>query len=205
MPAIQHEAWFYEKFITQGGNINFRMDRATDWAGLQIFDGNTLKPAMGQGFKGRPTSEQLKNLYDLAKQGKLVFFDLAKEKPEAVTLDGTVSIEMNPVKPTEPVKPGENATKDEKSSYAFKAMMYDKLKQNYEKAVEALGKLGEGFGAAVEAYNGTRDMKAEQKEAESRKVNRTYARQQRRLNNADRLIDGAFGPRPVPLADYFFH
>lgn len=205
MPAIQHEAWFYEKFITQGGNLNFRMDRATDWAGLQIFDGNTLKPAMGQGFKGRPTSEQLKNLYDLAERGKLVFFDLAKEKPEAVTLDGNVSIEMNPVKPTEPVKPGENATSTEKSNYAFQAMMYDKRKQNYEKAMEALGKLGEGFGAAVEAYNGTRDMEAEQKEAESRKVNRTYARQQRRLHNADRLIDGAFGPRPVPLADYFFN
>ena len=205
MPAIQHEAWFYEKFITEGANRDFRMDRAEDWAGLQVLDGNTLKPAMGQGFKGRPSSEQLKNLYEMAEQGKLVFFDLAEEKPVAVTLDGITHIEMNPVKPTEPVKPGENATSEEKQRYAIQSMQYEKLTQNYEKAMEALGKLGEGFGAAVEAYNGTRDMQAEQTEAESRTANRTYVRQQRRLHNADRLIDGAFGPRPVPLADYFFH
>ena len=61
MPGKQHEVWFYEKFATG----NFQVDRAEDWAGLQVMDGNTRKPAMGQGFQGRPSSEQIENLYNL--------------------------------------------------------------------------------------------------------------------------------------------
>ena len=203
MPAIQHESWFYEKFMMEAKD--FRLDSAADWACLRVYDGNTLKPAMGQGFQGTPSSEQLENLYNLADQGKLVFFDLTKKTPDAVTLDGFSRIEMNPVEPTEPVKPGENASNEEKSKYALQNMKYSKLKQNYEKAVEALGKLGEGFEAAMEAYNSDRDMQAEQIENESRTANGNYVKQQRRLNNADRLIDGAFGPRPVAVGGYFHH
>ena len=124
MPAIQHEAWFYQKFITGDETQNFRMDRAEDWAGLRVMDGNTLKPAMGQGFKGQPTSEQMENLYKMAEAGKLVFFGLANKEPVAVTLNGNARIDMNAVKPVEPVEPGENATKDQKRSYNTERMRY---------------------------------------------------------------------------------
>ena len=203
MPKIQYESWFYEKFMMAAKD--FRMESAADWACLRVYDGNTLKPAMGQGFQGTPSSEQLENLYKLAEQGKLVFFDMTKKTPDAVTLDGFARIEMNPVKPTEPVKPGENATNEEKSKYVVQNMRYGVLKRNYEKAVEALGKLGEGFETAMEDYNSTRDMKAEQIENESRTAIGNYVKQQQRLTNADRLIDGAFGPRPVAVGGYFHH
>ena len=70
MPNIQHESWFYEKFMMAA--TNFRMESAADWACLQVYDGNTLKPAMGQGFQGTPSSEQLENLYNLADQAGIL-------------------------------------------------------------------------------------------------------------------------------------
>ena len=201
MPGKQHEIWFYEKFATG----SFLVDRAEDWAGLQVMDGNTLKPAMGQGFQGRPSSGQIENLYKMAEQGKLVFFDLADKHPIAVTLNGTARIDMNPVKPEKPVDPGENATKDQKTSYKVERDRYPRRLEIYENAVKVLDNLGAGFKEAVEAYNNTRNMEAEQTERDARAATSSHMEELRRLENTDRLINEAFGNRPVASADYFYH
>lgn len=205
MPAIQHEAWFYQKFITGDYTKNFRMDRVEDWAGLQVMDGNTLKPAMGQGFKGQPTSEQMENLYKMAEAGKLVFFGLANKQPVAVTLKGKFAINMNPVEPKVPVDPGENATKDQKSSYGVERDRYPRRLEIYTTAVAVLEKLGAGFKEAAEAYNNTRNMEAEQTERDARAATSSHMEELRRLENTDRLINEAFSNRPVASADYFYH
>ena len=205
MPAIQHEAWFYQKFITGDETKNFRMDSAEDWAGLRVMDGNALKPAMGQGFKGQPTSEQMENLYKMAEAGKLVFFGLANKEPVAVTLKGKSAINMNPVEPKVPVNPGENATKDQKRSYGVERDRYPRRLEIYETAVKVLDNLGAGFKEAVEAYNNTRNMEAEQTERDARAATSSHMEELRRLENTDRLINEAFGNRPVASADYFYH
>lgn len=200
MPGKQHEIWFYEKFATG----KFQVDRAEDWAGLQVMDGNALKPAMGQGFQGRPSSEQIENLYKMAEAGKLVFFSLTNKQPVAVTLSGTDHIDMNPVKPEKPVDPGENATKDQKSSYGVERDRYPRRLEIYETAVKVLDNLGAGFKEAVEAYNNTRNMDAEQTELDASTATSSHLEQLRRLEHTDRLINETFGPRPVASAEFFY-
>ena len=84
MPGKQHEIWFHEKLLNKGDTNDFRVNRAEDWTKMQVLDGNTFKPAMGQGFSGMPSSEQMENLYKLAEQGKLVYFAHGEKIPFAV-------------------------------------------------------------------------------------------------------------------------
>ena len=200
MPGKQPEIWFYEKFATG----SFQVDRAEDWAGLQVMDGNTLKPAMGQGFQGRPSSEQIENLYKMAEAGKLVFFSLTNKQPVAVTLNGTDHIDMNPVEPKVPVDPGEDATKEQKRSYGVERDRYPRRLEIYENAVKVLDNLGAGFKEAVETYNNARDMEAEQTEQDVRAATSSHVEQLRRLEHTDRLINETFGPRPVASAEFFY-
>ena len=200
MPGKQHEVWFYEKFATG----SFQVDRAEDWAGLQVMDGNTLKPAMGQGFQGRPSSEQIENLYKMAEAGKLVFFSLTNKQPVAVTLNGNTRIDLNAVKPEMPVEPGPDATSSEKSTYKDRVMRYGVSLEKYEKNRAMLDKMGAGFKEAVEAHNNTRNMEAEQTEQDIRAATSAHVEQLRRLENTDRLINETFGPRPVASAEFFY-
>ena len=200
MPGKQHEVWFYEQFATG----KFQVDRAEDWAGLQVMDGNTLKPAMGQGFQGRPSSEQIENLYKMAEAGKLVFFSLTNKQPVAVTLNGNTSIDLNAVKPAEPDKPGADATSSEKTIYNDRVMRYRVSLEKYEKNQAMLDKMGAGFKEAVEAHNNARDMEAEQTEQDVRAATSSHVEQLRRLEHTDRLINETFGPRPVASAEFFY-
>ena len=200
MPGKQHEIWFYEKFATG----SFQVDRAEDWAGLQVMDGNTLKPAMGQGFQGRPSSEQIENLYKMAEAGKLVFFSLTNKQPVAVTLNGNTRIDLNAVKPEMPVEPGPDATSSEKTTYKDRVMRYGVSLEKYEKNRAMLDKMGAGFKEAVEAHNNTRNMEAEQTEQDIRAATSAHVEQLRRLENTDRLINETFGPRPVASAEFFY-
>lgn len=204
MPGKQHEIWFHEKLVNKGDTSDFRIDRAEDWTRLQVLDGNTFKPAMDQGFSGMPSSEQMGNLYKLAEQGKLIYFGLGQETPFAVTTEGVTKINMNPVEPTKPVDPGEKATNEQKILYRRMRDQYPRRYEIYEAAVAVLENLGEGFHEALESYNSARNMGVEQKEGESRKATSRYVHELHRLENTDRLIDDAFGPRPVASPGYFF-
>ena len=204
MPGKQHEIWFHEKLVNKGDTGDFRVDRAEDWTRLQVLDGNTFKPAMGQGFSGMPSSEQMENLYKLAEQGKLVYFVHGEKMPFAVTTDGAVKINMNPVEPKRPVDPGENATKEQRRSYGVERDRYPRRLEIYEAAVKVLNNLGEGFREALESYNNTRNMEAEQTEEKSREATVQPAYELHRLENTDRFINDVFGPRPVASPGYFF-
>ena len=205
MPGKQHEIWFHEKLVNKGDTGDFRVDRAEDWTRLQVLDGNTFKPAMGQGFSGMPSSEQMENLYKLAEQGKLVYFVHGEKMPFAVTTDGAVKINMNPVEPKRPVDPGENATKEQRRSYGVERDRYPRRLEIYEAAVKVLNNLGEGFREALESYNNTRNMEAEQTEEKSREATVQPAYELHRLENTDRFINDVFGPRPVASPGYFFN
>ena len=199
MPGKQHEIWFHEKLVNKGDTNDFRANRAEDWTRLQVLDGNTFKPAMGQGFSGMPSSEQMENLYKLAEQGKLVYFAHGEEIPFAATTDGFVKINMNPVKPEMPVEQGVSRNK-----YETELQRYPRRLEIYEAAVKVLNKLGEGFHEALESYNNTRNMEAEQTEEKSREATIQNAHELHRLENTDRFINDVFGPRPVASPGYFF-
>ena len=158
MPGIKHESWFYEKFVTTEHKEGFILDKAEDWARLRVMDGDALIPALGKGFKGAPTSEQMKTLYDMAEKGKLVYFRMADAKPLSVTHEGVHSIDMNPKKPVEPVKPADNANISVRRSYDTELMRYPYRTKIYERNKKALNSLGEGFKAALDTYNGSRNM-----------------------------------------------
>ena len=202
MPGKQHEIWFHEKLVNKGDTGDFRVDRAEDWTRLQVLDGNTFKPAMDQVFSGMPSSEQMENLYKLAEQGKLVYFAHGEEIPFAVTTDGFVKINMNPVKPEKPVEPGPNVSRNK---YETELQRYPRRLEIYEAAVKVLNKLGEGFHEALESYNSTRNMEAEQTEEKSREATIQNAYELHRLENTDRFINDVFGPRPVASPGYFFN
>lgn len=165
MPGKKHEIWFYEKIATD----KFRLDRPEVWAGMRVMEGNTLKPAMKNGFKGHPSSAQIENLYKLAQEGKLVYFELANDKPYAVTLDGRVAIDLDHGNPE-----------------------------------QVLDKLGAGFKEAVEAYNNTRKMETEQTQQNVNTATRDHAKELHRLENTDRIINEAFGPRPIESPTLFY-
>ena len=57
---------------------------------------------------------------------------------------------------------------------------------------------------ALENYNNTRNMEAEQTEEKSRGATVQHAYELHRLENTDRFINDAFGPRPVASPGYFF-
>ena len=201
MPGKQHEIWFHEKLVNKGDTSDFRVNRAEDWTRLQVLDGNAFKPAMGQGFRGMPSSEQMENLYKLAEQGKLVYFGHGEKIPFAVTTDGAVKINMNPVKPEKPVEPGPNVSRNK---YETELQRYPRRLEIYEAAVKVLNNLGEGFHEALENYNNTRNMEAEQTEGKSREATKQHAHELHRLENTDRFINDVFGPRPVASPGYFF-
>ena len=200
MPGKKHEIWFYEKFV----DGYFRMNKAEDWSRLQVMDGNALKPVMEQGFTGAPSSAQIENLHNLAQQGKLVYFELANAKPYAVTPDERFSLNLDAAKPEPPAPLAEGASRTERVAYNNQVDRYNARLQSFEKSQALLDKLGAGFKAAVDSYNSSRNMEQEQATRESRQVSDPYENRLRRLENTDRIINEAFGPRPVASPSLFY-
>ena len=65
-PQTAANVWFYQDFLADGQKVDFWVNRPEDWSRLQILEGNTLKPAMGPDFQGRPTPAQVEMLHQHA-------------------------------------------------------------------------------------------------------------------------------------------
>ena len=200
MPGKKHEVWFYERFVSG----DFQVNRAEDWERLRVMDGNTLKPAMGQGFKGTPSSAQIEKLYQMVMEGKLVYFELADSQPFIVNTNEKHRIDLNPVKPTEPAPLGKVYTNMQKASHDDQVARYNARMRIYEQNMKALNQLGEAFQGAVERYNSSRNMGAEKTELNVRAGSRGDLMYLRRLENTDRFINETFGPRPIASPEFFY-
>ena len=61
MPELYSNAeyWFHRAFKAQVQKAKLLLNNPEDWARLQVWDGNGLKPVMVEGFSGEPTLEQI--------------------------------------------------------------------------------------------------------------------------------------------------
>ena len=167
-PQTAANVWFYQDFLANGQKEELWTNRPEDWNRLQILDGNTLKPAMGPGFQGRPTSAQVEMLYQHALQGKLFFFELGNPTPRMLGQEGNEKrfVDPNAQVPEAPEKPPEGASDSLFVSYQFRLNAYKEQMAVYQRNLDDLKALGDGFKHAVDAYNADRDLQwegAEQK------------------------------------------
>jgi hypothetical protein len=83
MPYPHSEAihWYYRIFMPVVQHSKLLPNKPEDWARLQVWDGNSLKPAMPAGFSGVPTEEQINQLYAHVQNRELFFFELGQQTP----------------------------------------------------------------------------------------------------------------------------
>lgn len=97
------------------GRLSLLDENPEDWKRMQIWDGKELVSAMPEGFRGKPTPEQIAHLQTAAKEGRLFMYALGKERPCQYDMDKHEWVEQpsldelrrNEVKqPVDPVDPG---------------------------------------------------------------------------------------------------
>lgn len=205
-PQTAANVWFYQDFLADGQKVDFWVNRPEDWSRLQILEGDTLKPAMEPGFQGRPTPAQVEMLYQHALQGKLFFFELGNPTPRMLGQEGNEKrfVDPNAQEPEAPEKPAEGAHSSLMVSYKFRLDDYNERMERYQRNLDDLKALGDGFKNAVDAYNADRDLQREGAERNGRHVNQISVRNQRGREKADRVINDVFGPKPVASPEVFY-
>lgn len=206
MPGKQLNAnvWFYQDFMSARLGKEFWPNRPEDWSRLRIWDGNTLNPAMEQGFRGQPTPEQVVKLYEQAQQGKLFYFELGKTVPRRIGLEKQDYINMNPQPPQPPVKPDVDENDSLMVSYQVHLTVYHEQMADFEKSLEEVKALGTNFWGAANTYNKSRDLQWESAEVQARNLNDGHVKNLRNRDKADRVLDQVFGPKPEAAPDIFY-
>lgn len=195
MPVNNFEAslWCYQDFFRLQRN-NFWREEPKDWARLQIWDGEKLKPAMPENFKGAPSQELMNTLYEYAQKGQLVLFELGSNAPRML---GAKEQTRLPLDGQAPVAPPENATGRQKSEY-------ERQKVEFSRGQELLKQLGDNFINAVNDFNASRDMKWETEEVNVRNACSHFEEVQRNRNKAESVISEAFAPKPIASGNIYY-
>ena len=206
MPYPHSEAihWYYRIFMPDVQRSKLLPNKPEDWARLQVWDGNSLKPAMPAGFSGVPTEEQINQLYAHVKSRELFFFELGQQTP-LLWLEGKRLVTAK--EPAVPDKPKlfENPTRDrERIANEANIKKYDAEVGNYQELLDVNQKNGDAFWSAVEGYYAGRNLEQDRKEAASRKENAKLQEYQNKRARADRLISEMMAPRPNAPADIFY-
>lgn len=206
MPVNQFDAnvWYYQDFLADKQGIEFLQNRPEDWSRVQVWDGNALKPAMEPGFQGVPTPEQIAKLYAHAQKEQLFFFKLGDSTPCRLHPQGDEYVHLNPQEPVAPVKPNVVETDTLMVSYHVYLSVYKEDQAKYQKNLETLSQLGDGFKQAVNDYNQSRDMQREAAEKQAYILNQGPEQKLRNREKADRVFDQVFGPKPVAAPDIFY-
>ena len=196
--------WYYRVFMPDMQHSRLLPNKPEDWARLQVWDGNSLKPVMPAGFSGVPTEEQINHLYAHAQNRELFFFELGKQTPLLWLEDKRL---MTAKEPAVPAKPEliENPTSDkERQTNETAIKTYDNEVGNYQELLDVNQKYGAAFWSAVEGYYAGRNLEQDRKEAASRKENATLQEYQNVRARADRIISEMMAPRPNAPADLFY-
>lgn len=197
--------WYYRLFKPYVEGDQLLQNSPEDWARLQVWDGNGLKPVMPDGFSGLPNEEQINMLYTHMQNKKLFFFELGDPIPKLVHEKERYSMASDLVAPTAPQPPqSSNPSKDEQSTYVQAREEYEKKLTQYQLAQEVFQNYGDQFKAAVDGYNAGRNMEQESKEADARYANLTFEGEKILRDRADRIISEVMSPRPNAPAEVFF-
>ena len=199
--------WYYRLFKPYVETDQLLQNNPEDWARLRVWDGNTLKPVMPEGFSGVPNEEQINMLYTHMKNKELFFFELGDPIPKMVYGKERHSISNDLVEPTAPQPPqGPEPPKEEeeKAKYLQALDIYQKALTQYQLSQEVFQKYGEQFKTAVDSYNADRNMEQDSKEADARHANLTFEGEKIFRGRADWVISEAMGPRPSAPAEVFF-
>lgn len=101
MPVKPSEAklWYYEDFLTVTQNKDILSGQPKDWSRLRVWDGQNLKPAIADEFQGTPTDDQIEQLYEDMKQGRLYIFELGDKNPRRMDFSDRIVVDLNPIPP----------------------------------------------------------------------------------------------------------
>ena len=206
MPYPHSEAihWYYRVFMPDVQHSKLLPNKPEDWARLQVWDGNSLKPAMPAGFSGVPTEEQINQLYAHVQNRELFFFELGQQTP-VLWMEGKRLLTAK--EPAVPAKPKlvENPTSDKQQKANEAAIKtYDNEVGNYQELLDVNQKYGAAFWSAVEGYYADRNLEQDRKEAASRNNNAELQEYQYMRARADRVISEMMAPRPNAPADIFY-
>lgn len=196
--------WYHRLFKPYVEENQLLQNRPEDWARLQVWDGNGLKPVMPDGFSGIPNEEQINMLYAHMQNKELFFFELGDPVPKLVDKDERYSISSDFVKPTAPQPPQDPDALEEQSKYAQAQEEYAYKLAQYQLSQEVFGKYGDHFKTAVDGYNASRNMEQDSKERDAREANSTLERVKMLRGRANRVISQVMAPRPSAPADVFF-
>lgn len=206
MPYPHSEAihWYYRVFMPAVQNSTLLTNKPEDWARLQVWDGNSLKPAMPAGFSGDPTEDQINQLYAHVQNRELFFFELGQQTP-LLWMEGKRLLTAK--EPAVPAKPKlvENPTRDrDRKANEAAIKTYDNEVGNYQELLDVNQKNGAAFWSAVEGYYAGRNLEQDRKEAASRKGNADLQEYQYMRARADRVISDMMAPRPNAPAEVFY-
>ena len=101
----QAKLWYYEDFLTVTQNVDILPGQPKDWSRLRVWDGQNLKPAISDDFRGTPTDEQIEQLYENMKQGRLYIFGLGDKNPQRMDFADRIVLDLNPQPPKPPAEP----------------------------------------------------------------------------------------------------
>lgn len=196
--------WYYRVFMPAVQHSILLPNKPEDWARLQVWDGNSLKPAMPAGFSGVPTEEQINQLYAHVQNRELFFFELGQQTP-LLWMEGKRLLTAK--EPAVPAKPKlvENPTRDrDRKANEAAIKTYDNEVGNYQELLNVNQKYGDAFWSAVEGYYAGRNLEQDRKEAASRKENAELQEYQYMRARADRVISEMMAPRPNAPAEVFY-
>ena len=197
--------WYFRLFKPYVEENQLLQNSPEDWSRLQVFDGNSLKPVMPEGFSGIPSKEQIDMLYTHMQNKELFFFELGDPMPKLVDKGERYSISRDFAEPTEPQPPqAPNPSKEEQSQYAQAQEEYRYQLTQYQLSQEVFGKYGDRFQAAVNDYHSGRNMEQDRQERDAREANSTLERTKILRSRANRVISEVMAPRPSAPADVFF-
>lgn len=212
MPELYSNAeyWFHRAFKAEVQKAKLLLNNPEDWARLQVWDGNGLKPVMSEGFSGEPTLEQINMLYSHVQKNELFFFELGNTTPKLVVDKGFIAISMEPKEPPQP-RPvvitddmSEFEKKRENQRFIDESAIYKTESRIFKAAQTVHQTFGPGFKTAVEKYNAGRNMDQERTETKSR--GSKDALEVYRINRAraDQVITEMMSPHPGTPLDIFY-
>ena len=196
--------WYYRVFKAEVEVIDLHQNKPKDWTRLQVWDGNSLKPVMPEGFSGVPNEEQINMLYSHVQNNRLFFFKLGESEPQLLTADGPVPI---PKEPKEPIAPPplqiENPTAQQVKDYNESVNKHQKLLQQYHTAQE-MHQTHPTFQTAVDGYNASRNPEQDKLEWQSRNKSSSLQQMKNSRDKAERVITEMMAPRPSAPPDVFY-
>lgn len=156
--------WYFEDFLTHVQNEHIFPDRPKDWNRLQVWENGVLKPAMPEGFHGKPDEAQMEYLYSHMQQGTLFLFELGNNAPKQIYYSQSYDVSLNPQKPAplvrpefpeipKPNVPNPDEMENPETLTEEERQKYERQWREYDFAVSEQNRQKGNFSVTEDAYN----------------------------------------------------